>query len=347
MTGKEIRGSRRTAGRLFGWASFMAVSWHGTAAADPPPLARELFESAMAKEQAGATAEACVLYEASAALDAKRGARFKVARCLEQRGRVKEALAVLNELLSAARELPGDDGRAKQREIEDAMRTAEGKVARLRIELPSDLDVVVSVDDQVIPGATVESQIPLDPGPHKVVVVGRGKSVSRSVELAGGAQVTLDLTSEWRAELRTPPPVIVARPLPPALPPTATRSTPWQWGAGAALTTLGVASLGGALALGIQTMVLGTAWSRQGGRNPCAKDSAWNQDLCNLNHQLYADAETTQTAAFVSLGAGAALAAAGVVLLVHFPPSAISARSPAAGVQVKLGPDGMGLRFLW
>lgn len=316
----------------------------------------------MKSQKAGKDEEACVFFRASVELDPKPAARFKWATCLERTGKLVAALAQLQPLQEIARGEPGPKGQTIQREIEEHLRTVESRLAKLVLKLPSDLEAVVALDGVPVTETELSAPISLDPGAHQVkVVVGDTRSETRSIDLAEGETKTLDLSSALAPPApKRPEPTAASAPAASTVPsaraapkvttaPRAltTESTPsWPRIAGVGLTGLGAVSVGSALGLAVHTQIL---IGRSNELAPgCEKrpDGRGAEDLteCNQSNLLLEQARSAQTGAFISLGVGAALAAAGVMVLV-LTPSKPNASAPK--VEAMLRPQGAELRVHW
>ena len=143
--------------------------------ADPPidkSAAEKLFEEGRAELQAGRPDAACKKFEQSIRKDPRAvGTLLNLGLCTERQGKIASALALFIEAYDRATEA----GQAEQRTAaEEHIKTLRPQVPILAItyaeHLPGEKLVV---DDRVI-GAD-EKELPLDPGPHTIVLTAPGR----------------------------------------------------------------------------------------------------------------------------------------------------------------------------
>lgn len=306
------------------------------ASAQVPPLAERFFQEAVTKEEAGQLTEACALFEASVKLEARPASRLRWAQCLERTGKLTAALTELRPLLEIARGVQGDKGAEIQQEIEGHLRTVEGRVARLTIQIPPSQDAIVALDDHPVTAAERQRPILVDPGTHRVTaLVGGAKPTSRSIDLKEGESRTLDLSDAFPSPRIAPAPA-APRPVGSSSP---TGAPPWRLVVGTGLAGLGLASLGSGLGLAIHTQVMGDR-ARSTGEG-CTEADPVRCDQANL---LLDAAKSAQTGAFVSLAVGAALATTGILVLALSSPKTVPAEPKLEAVFRLQGAD---LRFRW
>ena len=325
--------ARRRAPRwLLSAALMVASSSNAVAFAQSASLAEQLFDQGNGREESGAHEEACALFQASVTLEAAPASRLKVAACWEREGKVTAAAAELRALLEIARKVPGPKGQEIQEDIEHRLSTVQGRMAKLRVVVPAGRTLVISLDGEVVSEKGMRDWLLLDPGMHRLeVVTADGGDIARSVQIDGGEEKTIDIG-----------PLVPARPggaAPAAMPGAQTMGprlvqpggatgvrVPWQSVAGASLVALGVASLGGAAALGAHAGL--------------SADRA----LATRNEGVRQTAQASQDGALACLGVGLTLAAAGVTVLV------LSPSKPGDSVPVvraSMHPQGASLQMIW
>ena len=137
------------------------------------PAANALFEEGRRLIAAGEIEDACARFEASLSLLPRLGVRLNLADCLERAGRTASAWALLTEAVHEAHQL-GDPREAYARERLAAL---EPRLSRLAIDVSSSADLAgleVRRDDVVLPPAMYGIELPVDAGPHTVVVAAPG-----------------------------------------------------------------------------------------------------------------------------------------------------------------------------
>lgn len=138
-------------------------------AQSPAALAQQLFERGRAAMAAGKTDVACEAFAESHRLDPAPGTLLNLAICHEAQGKVSLAQAEFEEArLWAKRQ--GRQDRVDLAELH--LRDLEARVAKLRVR-GAPVDATLHIDGVAM--AVTDVEIPLDPGPHQVMVevVGR------------------------------------------------------------------------------------------------------------------------------------------------------------------------------
>jgi len=160
--------------------------WAADGAVDPA-AAEALFKEARTLSDAGKQEEACDKYGASYKLDPAPGTLLNLASCSEQIGKTATAWSQYVETARVFRRR-GDERRAA---------FADGEAAKLE---PS-LAYVLIHAPELVPGetlrrdgvdlssGTLESKLPIDPGPHEIVASAPGH-VDASVKFTAVAQQT-------------------------------------------------------------------------------------------------------------------------------------------------------------
>jgi hypothetical protein len=322
------------------------------ATARDPAKAETLFKSAKALLDAGDWGAACPKFQASADLDPSVSALLKMARCHEHDGKLAAAWNDVSEALKLNRALAQPEKR--RRELDDyankMLADLDKRVPRLRLRAATvPLGLHLSQDGQPLPVAALGERLPVDAGPHEIVAESPGFApFHASVTLAEGQALDVDIvlvpvplageapTDPKPAAL--PPEEAQKPPAPPATPATPGDPGKTRRAAGIGLGAFGVASLGGALALGLLTM------NRVSAARPlCAPDFS----TCpTAGTALLDQARGMQAGAFVLLGVGAVATGTGVALFATAP-RASAAALPRPEVSAVVGPLGAALRGAW
>ena len=177
-----------------------------------------------------------------------------------------------------------------------------------------------------VAGFRADQPVPANPGKHRVTAIPfGGVGVSKSVDLAEGAHVTVDIELPGAEPAAAPPP-----PTPPPPPPPARGSIV------PAIVGFGVGAVG--LGLGI-----GAGVSAKSSASDLKSKCAGN--VCPATPALqdeYSSAKGMSTASTVGFVLGGLGVAAGVVLIVVRPGAEAGTPSPAS-VGVAIGPASVGL----
>ncbi|HVY29902.1 MAG TPA: hypothetical protein VHB79_25255 [Polyangiaceae bacterium] len=151
----------------------------------------QLFDEGRDALQRGELDIACAKFQESNRLDAAIGTTFNLANCEEQRGRLATAWVLFRQV--AGRMKPDDPRLAVANE---RIATLDRRVPRLTLAVTSSTPAGTRarVDDLELSGASLGSAIPLDPGPHQVVIRSPGQAPrSSSIKLEAGETVTIPL----------------------------------------------------------------------------------------------------------------------------------------------------------
>jgi hypothetical protein len=285
--------------------------------------AEALYNEALALADAGRHAEACPKFEASQKLDPALGTQFNLADCYEHVGRTAQALALFDAVDRAAR-AAGKTGlqvRAHERVAKLAAHVPKVRVVLSRPEPTFELKI-----DGVAADARAASTdgVPVDPGPHELVVVAPGR-----LEWKGSVTGQNDRAVEVRVPALADVPLATSEA--PARPP-AIAATAIALGA-AGIATVGVGAVFGVIALS----------KRSDAIDKCGSDNPKN---CQSREAvpLWGDAADAGTVSTITFIAGGALVAAGaVVWLVSAP------KQPKTGVSGAVTADAASivLRGTW
>lgn len=173
--------------------SAMALMLAPTAAWGQDIAAAEaLFNKGVADIKAGNYADACPAIAESQKLDPRPGTQFTLAECFARWGKTASAYVAFEDFLRTVRALPAN----QQGRYGDRVKVAEDKkvdlkssVPELTIVLPSGApsSVVVTRDGTEVNGPLFGLAVPVDPGPHKIIVEVEGKPPSEeTVTLSAG-----------------------------------------------------------------------------------------------------------------------------------------------------------------
>ncbi len=158
----------------------LCVAWllalSSTAVAAPSgqdrAMAESLFQEAKKLAAGGKLELACKKFEDSFQLDPTLGTKLHSAACYEELGRTASAWAAFNEAAAMAAE----EGDVKRMKIaKKRLAKLEKELPKLTIEVPKGIDGIrVELDGNNLGTSTLESALPVDPGPHKVTVTAPG-----------------------------------------------------------------------------------------------------------------------------------------------------------------------------
>lgn len=289
---------------LTGFVGLAFLVMSGVASAQD---ARALFQQGQESYRLGQYEDAIDAWERAYALDARPGLQYNLAQAYGRLGRVEEEQQALTIFV----ERSGASGDPEQLELARARLVALGdRIRRTGMQLtgvPSDAQVVID-DAPIARDDDGNYAVPLDPGPHRVLVTAPGfEEFSHSVVVRAGESVVVPVMLD-RAE-----------PAPVAADDADSR--------GGAARTLGIASLvvgGSALAVGGTFGLLALRESDGVYRGSSAADRA-------EKFALISD---------ITLGVGAALAVTGLVLVIVGRPD--DDEAPRALVVPRLTRDGAG-----
>jgi len=151
-------------------------------------LAQSLFDEARALMDAKRYAEACPKLAESDRLDPAGGTLLNLGVCHENEGKLARAWVELNEALSRAVR----DGRKDREELaREHVNALAEKLTRIRVVLAADdahAGVQVKLDGEEV--RSLSSPLPVDPGPHRLVVAAPGKRAAQvTFEAAANGKV--------------------------------------------------------------------------------------------------------------------------------------------------------------
>jgi hypothetical protein len=145
---------------------------------DAKARAQELFKKGLDARDAKDCKTAIPLFRASLATYASHGARYNLALCEEQMGRIASAWNDYKALL--ANLSPADERQPKSLARIDALGP---RIPHLRIDLAPDAPAgtTITLDGDVLDPKRIGVEIPLDPGEHTMTASVRGERVQRFV----------------------------------------------------------------------------------------------------------------------------------------------------------------------
>jgi hypothetical protein len=333
----ETTRSRLVAASAFAVLSILAPEARGQAPGDGEKRAQELFDEARALMRDGRYSEACPKLEESQELDPGGGTLLNLGICHEKEGRTATAFRELTDALALA----GRDHRAdRENTASKHLNELEPQLSRLTVQISSDVactEVVVKVDDTVLPLDDIGRPVPLDPGKHRLTVDASGcQPWSKEIELgpmADQREVSVALF------LNTPPPVAAGKvaPTPGATsvtppPPAQTRNAPVARDSGSsmrvagyAVGAAGIAALGVGAYFGVSALVLK---NRSDSACPGGEQCTTQGGVTDFD-----DAKTHAHIADAALGAGLIALGVGTYLVIR----AGSKEKPAQTVGLSIG----------
>jgi hypothetical protein len=288
----------------------------------PPrdPIAAEaLFERGKTLMDQGHTVEACAAFAESQRLDPAGGTLLRLALCREAEGKLASAWLGYTEVVRTSREGTGEPAKLQER-----IRIAREHLAAIERRVPS---LVIAVPPSTrVAGLAVSANglprnegswgvaLPVDPGDVAIVATAPGRrEVHVTVHVAEGQQQTVEVPALPPAAPTAAPPPGAAAPLPAETPRRGSIVRPLGVGVG----VLGLAAIGVGTYFGVR------AASKWGDSNAACPSSPCSSpagvDLAN-------DARSSARVADVTLAAGLAGVALGVVLFVAGAPSSVQAR---------------------
>lgn len=194
-------------------AGFLAIMGSASVAVAEPTtedraLATTLFREAKSLLEDNRVPEACRKLEESERLDPQPGTLLNLAVCHEREGKSATAWVELRQSRVFA-ERDGRDDRLAL--IDEHLRALEPKLSKIVIVVPAGADRTdfeVTLDERLVRRPAWGSQIPVDPGAHRIVAKAGGKKPSqRDVTVRGDAEVqTVTLAPLEDEPSATPPP---------------------------------------------------------------------------------------------------------------------------------------------
>lgn len=277
--------------------------------------AETLFDEAralMAKNELG---EACPKLEASLRLDTGTGTMLWLAECYQRQGRIASAWAQFRQAAATAQK-QNDPRAATARQKASAL---EARLPKLTIVVRSEQRVAgleIVRDGEPVTEALYGVEIPVDPGPHTIVVRAPGKRRWEQTLTAEEGRVATLAIPGLEDESKPPAPraVRIAAPLQPE--PSAGPWIPIAIGLG----TVGVLSLGAGAFFGMRAIARNEASQPECPASVCSSAGA----------TLREDALTAARASTILVGAGLGAIGAGAAVY-WFRPRGRVAVTPTVG----------------
>lgn len=313
----------RWAGCLLFVASIVAAParvYAGDPAADRDEAKRLYVEAKRLRTQ-GKRAEALERFRRAHALAPTPVLRLELARMLEGEHKLVEAHRLLDSIeampVSPTETRKGKDARAEARSLAASIGARIPKVTITA--LPSTPGAEVLLDGAPLPSDALGVEIPLDPGEHRVSLVHGDATVEKTITLAEGERLPVELRAPEPAPAPAPPPSAavpaVSAPAASALPlpttaPLAPRPAPAEPAPRRALTPwVPVSFAAGGLALAAGLVTGGLAMSQVDRLERGCPGSECPPPY----HDLLAAHQALTTTSSVTIPVGAALLAAGAV----------------------------------
>jgi hypothetical protein len=301
----------------------LAVS---TARAESNPVAQQLFQAGQKLLSEGKIHEACEKLAGSYGLEAGLGTLMNLAVCHERENKTATAWTEFTE--AAARAAHGGDREREQfarARAEALAKTLKKAVVHLDDATPG---IGVKLDGRGLPGAALDTEVPIDPGPHTIEVSAPSRKTYSTTFATGEDHVTrvsvpvLAPSEVEPAPGQSPPSGATpisgetgsARPGATSAPPTA----------GFILGGIGLASLAGAGVFGVRALSLNGAATDEKNRSNRTPGDTADASQAQDDHDA---AKTSQMIGFVMGGIGAVCLGAGAYLLLKASPAPTGAHA--------------------
>jgi hypothetical protein len=327
-------------------ADFVAFAQSDTA------IAEQLFRDGRQLMESGQVDQACEKFSSSQRLAPAIGTQLNLGLCREKQGRTATAWSLFADVEAAAQR-NGDAARARIAHDHETALAAQLKKVVIEVPQPPQ-GMVVELDGSALPPGALGTEIPVDPGDHRLVVTAPGKKRWEQAKLSLGPSAT---TVHVRVELQDDAPVPVsAAPASSATPepdaattassgaPSSPSAAPVQAEpppSGPTTKMITGIAIGGAgvVALGVASYYGLTAIAR---KNDEGKYPVGSQDRLTV----YDQASTAQTWGFVFGGVGVAALGVGIYLvLTSHAPATPAASAASWRVLPAVGPGTRGAMF--
>lgn len=287
--------------------------------------ARDLFDRGLKLEEQNQWAQALEKFRKVAAVKTTPAVRFHVALCLENLGKLVDALNEFERAQSEAASESSNNATTVANNSARHVALLHERIPRVTIQLPSGVsDATITIDGGTVSTGLAGTEIPLDPGAHAITVTAPGKlPFEKKIELVERQPpIVVEVTLHDEAVTSPVVPSTEDDPGkkdvvdPPEHPSHGPGALPWIVG------SIGVAALGGA---GVFYLMRASTISDL--------DSACqgpNRTQCPQSKSDVADkGKTYSTVSAVLLGVGAVGVATAVVLFLVAPSSSSDAKSAA------------------
>lgn len=169
--------------------------------------ARTTFQAGLALEAAGDWKGALVKFREVAGIKTTPQVLFHIGRCLEHLGRWNESVGTYRMAVDQATQAKAKD---VLQQADEARKSLEARIPRIRIlRGKGAMGAVVSLDGVELGGASIGTDMPVDPGAHKLTATVGGEerfSTETIVKEGGIATVTIDIEDTKAAPTPTPQP---------------------------------------------------------------------------------------------------------------------------------------------
>jgi hypothetical protein len=286
-----------------------------TAARDPI-AAEALFERGKLLMEQGRTPEACAAFAESQRLDPAGGTLLRLALCHEAGGKLASAWLEFLEVVRVSKEGTGEPAKLQERVrlAREHLAAIEPRVPKLSIGVPAAARVEglhVSANGLPRNEGTWGVALPVDPGDVLVAATAPGRREYRTtVHLAEGQQLNVDVPA-------LPPVVVAPPPPPPPRPAHAVERSSVLRPVGVGVGLLGVAALGVGAYFGVRAI---GKWNDS--NSACPGTTCGDSSGVTLAN----DAKSAARIADVTVGAGLAGVAAGVVLYLVGAPTVVQVK---------------------
>ena len=309
-------------------------------------LAEALFQEARKLMDQGRFGDACPKLAESQRLDPGGGTQLLLAQCYEKLGKTATAWTIFNEALATSRKINRAD---RERLAKERIAALEAKLSKLTIRVPADVasleGFLLTHNGSVISRAAFGLALPVDPGPHEVVVAATGrKAWRRTVEVAGEGDNKVVEVPMLEKEAVAPPPPSAAPAASSVAPPPSQKAPPpssdpqTDASPGSRRTMAYVAGGVGAVGLVLGTVFALRAKSKYNdSRDLCPADPCRDPAAVDLNQS----ARSAGNVATVAFGVGLVGVGVGTYLFLTSAPEksgsvALGVGAPGAGTGASL-----------
>lgn len=274
--------------------------------ADDRAVARSLFEQGRTLMKDGKHAEAVPKLEESQRLDPGVGTLFNLADCYEHLDRFASAWAAFAEAADFAKRAGQEDRELVARERATSL---VPKISKMRVHMPPPLPAGLELryDDKPMSAAILDTDMPVDPGEHRIKVSAPGKvPAEERLRIEVGSAVT-NVNLPTLADVPPEPAVVPIGPTKPDEP--APRGSTWQ-----KPTAIG-AGVGAVVGLGLGTIFglkASADWSD-------AQKSACPGACSDTGYRKWEDSKSSAAIGTFGFVAGGVLAAAALILFATAP----------------------------
>jgi hypothetical protein len=174
--------------------------WSSMAHAQAADVAKKLLDEARRSNDAGNVSAACSLLDRAYQLDAKDGILYARADCRDREGKISAAVGLYEAYLRTFARMTG----APRQSHAERAAIAESRVKELGPLVPMvkfiwaeppPAETKILIDGVEFPVVTLDAKLPLEPGPHEIIVKLPGEPErKRTVTLSKGDSTVVDLT---------------------------------------------------------------------------------------------------------------------------------------------------------